>query len=267
MISRGFKFLLLAITLSAVAAAIVAVKLDNARLRKRLVGAQREQTAAIRLRDDNNRMRTLAAQAETDEQVASAAVHARILQSRDELAHLEKDAAATHARLMQKAAQDAAALENNRDLRNGLVRLEHLTDVGRATPEAALQTLVWAGFKGEDAKLASIIVLSDAVRQEADALLATLPEEARAAWTPQKLAALFFAGFLTEMSAATIQNVTIVDADHATVAVRFTTGSKEAVLPLSLQRGDAGWRVVLPEKAIGAIQRRLQAMAKDPTPK
>jgi hypothetical protein len=263
MISRGFQFLLLGIALSALATAITVVKLDNTRLRKQLAAAQRQQSAVLDQRDENNRLRTLVAQAKIDERAAAKAVRARVLQLREELDRLEKHAASTHALGRQKAAQDAAALANNRDLRVGLVRLEHLTDAGRATPAAALQTLLWAALKGDDAQLASVISLSRTTREQASALLVNLPAQVRSTWTPEKLGALFFTGFCTEMTGAAINNVTISDANHATIAVRFTNGSKEVVLPLSVETGDGGWQVMLPEKAIDAIQRRLQATEKN----
>jgi hypothetical protein len=179
---------------------------------------------------------------------------------------MEKQARATRSAREQAAARDAAQLDSNRDPRVGLVRLEHLADVGAGAPDAALQTLIWASLKGADAKLDSLICLSPAAREEALAFIATLPIEARAAWSPEKFAALFFTGIFTEASAVAIESLSATNAGQAVITLRLTNGAREIRLPLTAEAAEGRWRVQLPEQALGALQRRVAAMAKTPSP-
>jgi hypothetical protein len=262
MISTPFRTALLVMAVAAIAGTIVLVKMDNARLRKRVALAQQEATRVTRLREENARTRLLLAQADAAEAVASSAVRTEADQLRAEIARWEKDAHAAFVRERKKAATDADVLSNNRDLRRGLVRLEHVTTAGRATPDAAFQTLVWSALKGDAATLESVIALPEQAREKAAALITGLPETARAAWTPEKLAALFFTGFLNEVPAAAIDSVTSLDADHATLTVRLRNGQKENTVPFGVERSSDGWRVVMPEKAIDSLRKRVQAAEK-----
>jgi hypothetical protein len=233
---------------------------DNKRLRRRVDEARRTGVQLERVREENQRMGAIAAQADTDAAAAAASIHARVGELREEIARLEKQAREAHRAATTSAAVDAEMMANNRDLRRGAVRLEHLQAVGRATPDAAFQTLVWAALNGKEAELAATIALPDKVRTAAEALIAGLPTEARARWTPENLAALFFTGFFTEMIAAQIQEVKTTDAQHATIAVRVTSGAKGGTIALNLVSSGDGWRIEVPPIAISSLRKKLQAV-------
>ncbi|HUR59202.1 MAG TPA: hypothetical protein VM029_15910 [Opitutaceae bacterium] len=260
--SSIFKYTLAGLAVVLAGGALAGLHLDNNHLRRRVEETRRAGAQLDRVREENERMRVITAQADTDAGGAAASIHARVGELRAEIARLEKQAREAHGAATASAAADAEMLANNRDLRRGAVRLEHFSDVGRATPEAAFQTLVWAALNGKEADLAAAIALPDAVRAAADALIAGLPPEARASWTPEKLGALFFSGFFTEMIAAQIQEVKTADAQRATIAVRVSSGSKSGVVGLNLMSTGDGWRIELPEKAIGSLKKRLEAEGK-----
>ena len=124
-----------------------------------------------------------------------------------------------------------------------------------------MRTLIWAALHGEDAQLASVIGLSNETREQARTLIARLPPDAQAAWTPERLAALFFTGFLSEVSAATAEPVMHTDATHATMLVRFTGAAKEAQFPLAMMQENSTWRILVPDQAIRSLEARLRAQS------
>jgi hypothetical protein len=257
--SRLLKFVLAGLGVLLAGGLLVGLHQDNRRLRGRVDEARRAAARLERVREENQRMRAIAAQADTDAGAAAASIHSRVGELREEIVRLEKQARIAHGAAAASAAADAEALANNRDLRRGAVRLEHLKAVGHATPDAAFQTLVWAALNGEDAELAATIAFSDSVRAAAEALIAGLPPQTRAQWTPEKLAALFFTGFFTETIAAQIQEVKTTDAQHATIAVRVTSGSKSGTVGLNLVSSGDGWRIEVPPIAISSLRKKLQA--------
>lgn len=258
---------LLLLGFAGLGAAIAFLKWDNARLQQRTAEALRRQAQAGRIREENRRARALVAQARAGEGHAVAAIQAEVGQLRDEIARLEKQARASRVARDQAAVRDATQLDTNRDPRLGLVRLELMADVGAGAPEAALQTLIWASLKGAEAKLESLICLSPAAREEALALVATLPADARPAWSPEKLAGLFFTGIFTESSAVAIESISPTSPAQAVVTLRLTNGARDIRLPLVAEAAvDGRWRVQLPEQALGALKRRVAAVAKNSSP-
>ena len=257
--SRMGQFIVLGFGLTVLAAAVVLLKFDNARLRARVADAQRRQGEVVRLRDEIEQTRQLIAKAQVSEEAAGESLHGQVLRLRSEVDRLEKQARGAAAVVRQTAADRAAQLATNRDLRRGLVRLENLVPAGHGAPDAALQTLIWSAVKGDTATLHDVIGLSDDSRAEAKALVATLPEAARLEWSPERLAALFFTGFFTEISAAAVESVTLVDFAHATVALRVTNGVKEKTIPLTAVATPEGWRITPPEGAMAGMRRRIPA--------
>ena len=68
---------------------------------------------------------------------------------------------------------------------SGSVSLEQAVVLLRSP--AALQTFIWAAMHGDDARLERMCVVSESGRAHAEALLASLPENARGQWTAEKL--------------------------------------------------------------------------------
>ncbi len=253
-------------SLAGLAAVVVLLKLDNARLRTRVTDAQRNHAGVGRLRAENDRTRQLVAKAQDSDRAVAESVHAEVVRLRAEIERLEKQARVAAAGARDTAAETAAKLATNRDLRRGLVRLENLADGGRGAPDAALAALMRSAFTGDDAGLRAVIGLSDANRAEAQALIGGLPEAARAEWSPERLAALFFTGFFTEVTAAAVESVTQLDLARAMVTLRVTNGVKESTIPLAAVATPEGWRIVPPDEAIAGMRRRMHP-AETPAPR
>ena len=105
--------------------------------------------------------------------------------------------------------------------------------------------------------LAQVSTLSPAARVKAEAFIAGLPDAGRAQWTPEKLAALFFTGVFTEVTAAQVLEGTEQDAQHATLNVLLKGDSKSPTIPLHWQLGPNGWQVVVDEKYLGVVHHKI----------
>lgn len=259
MISTKFKMTLLVLLGLAGAAGITLVHLDNARLRARVAGLRQENAEVLRLRDENRRARELVARTQADGQGVAELPGAEIARARREVAELEKRAMERHAALSVQATADTAAMANNRDLRQGLVRLEHCQNVGQATPTAAFETLVWAALKGDDATLEKLLRFSQAGRTKAEEWLASLPPEARAQWTVEKLGGLYFSNILTAVPALQVTGEAIEsDGESAVVGLRLAgSGGNEK---LKFKLGPNGWQVSVTEGQFEAARRRINGL-------
>lgn len=244
MASRTFNVFLGTVAVLACGGAIVAVRLDNTRVRRQLARLHGEHQQAERVRADNRELQDLVSRAQTDTADGAGAIRADLVRARSEVEELERKAQAAYARLRATAAQDAENLANNRNPAAGLVRLEHFQNQGQATPAAAFQTFVWAAMKGQDATLAGMIAMDSAAREKGMAVVAALPGEMQATYpTPEKLAALFFAAALTGQPSAQILEVSQPDSQHAVLQVR---GFTDKVEKIPMQRGAQGWQIVVP---------------------
>lgn len=244
MASRTFKVVFGTVVVLAFGGAMVAVRLDNAHVRRQLARLHGQRLQAEGVRDDNRQLQEIVARAQADTADGARAIHADLVRVRTEVEELERKARTSHAQMRAASAQDAENLANNRDPEKGLMRLEHFQNKGQATPAAAFQTFVWAAMKGEDATLAGMIAMDNAAREKGKAVVATLPEETQAKYpTPEKLAALFFAAALTAQPSAQVLEVSFPDTQHATVQVRGLTDKTQKI---PMQLGAQGWQIVVP---------------------
>jgi hypothetical protein len=260
MASRAFTVVLGTVVVLAFGGAIIAVRLDNAHVRRQLDRLNGQRQRAERMRVDNRQLQEIITRVQADTADGARAIHDDLVRARAEVEELERKARVNHTQMRTQAAQDAENLANNRDPEKGLMRLEHFRNKGRATPVAAFETFVWAAMNGEDATLADMIAMDSVAREKDMAVIATFSEETRAKYpTPEKLAALFFAGTLTAQPAAQVSNVSFSDAQHATVQVRGLTDRTQKI---PMEFGSQGWQIVVP---VGMAE-KLRAWALGGTP-
>jgi hypothetical protein len=139
----------------------------------------------------------------------------------------------------------------------GLTPLENLHNAGQQTPGDAVQTLLWATFRGDDRALTNALLLEPEARAKAAGFLATLPESAREKLpTPESFAALFLAEGLTNVTAVRIGDATAIDPDNATIRVEGIIG-RDLQLPARLT--SHGWQIVVGEKQVDWAIARLRA--------
>jgi hypothetical protein len=128
---------------------------------------------------------------------------------------------------------------------------------GKGTPSAAAESLFWAADGGDVETLAKSILLDADARAQAEAILARLPPESRAAYdSPEKLIALLLA---REIDVKALQILGENQAgDDALVNLRMQKDdgkTKEEGYPF--KRTSDGWRLVIPAKAVDKFGKKL----------
>jgi len=155
---------------------------------------------------------------------------------------------------------------------------------GRATPRAAIATLLWAAAGGDLAALRGMLDFNAAASAKARALFDRLPPAERASYgTPEDF---FTAATLYQVpqTRAQLSWLHQADADHAIVGLLLATPASATPLPpldyqpaangappmlkgtspyavvvLNLSRASDGWHVNVPTTAIDNLARRLRA--------
>jgi len=181
------------------------------------------------------------------------AIHADLVTARTELAALEAKAGRSPA-----DASATPSIEANRDPTKALTRPDFLSNVGRATPEAAFQTLIWAAMKGREPELAACVSLDQAARAKAESLLSGLSSEARAKYgTPEQLVGLVFSHGVLESTAVQFATSSVDGVDQATLTLRARANSREKEMKIPMVRSPDGWSMVVGENQIDVIRRGL----------
>jgi hypothetical protein len=127
---------------------------------------------------------------------------------------------------------------------------------GRASPEEAVETMLWAASGGDLDALKETLSINDETRAKAENMLTTLPGAARSQYaTPEDLLAVVIAGNVPLDSAQVVarqQN----DADHVTEYLRLKNadGITRQVY-LSLYQSPDGWRLVVPSSVVEQLGR------------
>lgn len=234
-----------------VAVAVAALAANGwQRAQVRLARAEAErlrevQRTAAALRAENERL--AAAQATAEERAEIAARQAETQRWRERVAVLNRK---WQEPVGARAAKAATVELPERNWRY----------VGWASPTAALETALWAVAGGEVELLAGRLVLDDAARKRAEALLAGLPETARLTYrTPERLVALLAAKDAPSGSARVVGE-TPRGENEVALRVRLDDDGKDArVANLVVRRAADGWKFVVPERAVARYAEMLQA--------
>lgn len=128
---------------------------------------------------------------------------------------------------------------------------------GKASPEAAAESLMWAADSGDLEALAGAIILEGGARDAAAALYAKLPAEARKVYdSPEKLIALLLARD-TDARAMQVLGASIAGSE-ALVSLRLQKDDgKTKEEGYQFRKTDDGWRLVLPTKAVEKMSKKL----------
>jgi len=136
-------------------------------------------------------------------------------------------------------ANTRADLQDGPDPEKRLTHLQDLRNVGRATPAAAVQTILWAIAHG-DATLSDMLFLNKPALASALEMMAALPDKTKEQYeTPEKLAALYLSKYVLEQI-DTVQIVDVRTSDFETVEVKIMTGEKGPTT-VSMQATPNGW--------------------------
>jgi len=187
--------------------------------------------------------------------------HEEWTQAREALAKIERAIAAAEGEPGVPPPVEAAK-EETLPLRGPMVKSAAWRDAGAASPEAALETFVWAATRGETEKLATLLALDAAGRKELAGAFARLSDEARASYgsAENMLATLIAVQVPQDLSA--IGPVAALALNNGDIALRTRTErggglARDAVLTFRLVEGS--WRLVLPrEIAAGSVAAALK---------
>lgn len=130
-------------------------------------------------------------------------------------------------------------------------------NAGKGTPEAAVESLMWASDSGDLEVLANSILLDAAARESAAAILARLPDATRRTYdTPEKLVALFLARD-TDARAMQVLGANLAG-DDALVSLRLQKADgKTKEEGYQFRRTSDGWRLVVPGKSVEKMGKKL----------
>ncbi len=237
------------------AGGIAFLEVDKSQLRRQISQLSQNATSVARLRAESARNQAILGRFKASHDDGAKAIHGDLVAARAELAILEAKAGRAPASVAATASLDA-----NRDPTQAMTRPEFLSNAGRATPEAAFQTLVWAAMKGREPEMAACVSLDRAARTKAESLLATLSAEARAKYgTPEQLVGLVFSHGVLESTAFQFATRSIDDGEHVTLAVRVRANGRESETKIPMVRSVDGWSMAVTEKQIDVIRRGLTA--------
>jgi cell division protein FtsL len=140
------------------------------------------------------------------------------------------------------------------------LRAEQWQNRGLATPENALETVLWSAAGGDLDALKTGLQFDAASRSEAEAVLAGLPAAARENYrTPEGLVTLFIAGDapLGSLTVLSRQNT----GPNTAVAYAALTDSGGAIrqVCLSFTRDGDRWRLTVPANAVRKVATRVLA--------
>jgi hypothetical protein len=127
-------------------------------------------------------------------------------------------------------------------------------DCGRATPESATETMLWAASGGNLEALKASLYFGDETRSRAESVLAMLPESSREKFaTPEDLLSEIVAGNMP-LDSALLAARQLNGANEVTEYLRLkdSQGSSRQVF-LSLRNGPDGWRLSVPPNTLESI--------------
>jgi hypothetical protein len=177
------------------------------------------------------------------EEVEIQAEQAAVAQLRTQLESMQR-------RVREVAAAQTGAPTETPPLRGNVVPYSLWRNRGRATPAAALETALWSSAHGDINTLTTLLVFDAEARNEASTLFASLPAQIRQQFvSPERLVAVLAAKDVP-LGSATILNETPTPTETKVAAQIFDPEGKQKMAVLSLRPDDAGWRFVVPPKAV-----------------
>ncbi|MBI2512550.1 MAG: hypothetical protein HYV96_11255 [Opitutae bacterium] len=133
---------------------------------------------------------------------------------------------------------------------------------GLATPENALETVLWSAAGGDLDALKTALQFDAAGRSEAETVLAGLPTTARETYrTPEGLVTLFIAGDAPLGSLTVLSRQDTGPNTALAYAALTDTGGAIRQVCLSFTRDGDRWRLVVPPNAVRKVATRVLASA------
>ena len=237
-----------------------------------VLGWQRQTTAKLRAELDRQRaalahQQQLEQAEQQERQQAAARARAeeldRVLAERAAAARLREELAALrHRATGTVVAREAREPEPARPSLVGNVLVFSLwQNAGRASPEAAFETGLWASVNGDIDTLTGLLLFDAEARNEAGALFGRLPAALQQEFvSPERLVAVLAAKDVP-LGSATILNQYPAANETKVAAQIFDAEGQHRMALLSLRSDETGWRFVVPANAVKRYATWLRAPA------
>lgn len=213
--------------------------------------AERDQQQAVlaRLqadrRTEQQEQQLASARARTEELDRLLAERAAVARLREELATLRHRAATPTA-----VREERTPTPVRPSLAGHALAFSLWQNAGRSTPEASLETALWAAANGDIDTLTNLLVFDTEARNEATVLFTQLPAHLRQEFvSPERLVAVLAAKDVPLGSAALLNQYPSPTETKLSVQV-FDTEGKHKMALLSVRPDEAGWRFVVPANAV-----------------
>jgi hypothetical protein len=217
----------------------------------------------VTLRDDVQRLhqQRAAAPAAVVTAEASGALNS---DDRAELSRLREELVSLRGRTQEiskvvQAAQAAGAARVADSVPVNLIPSSAWKNAGAATPNAAVETVLWAATGGDVDTVAAGLSMTPSARAKADAMFAGLSEATRQQYgTPEKLIALMIAKDADKVTGMQILGQREVGPDDVGMRIRF--GNEQGQTKedsLLLHRTNDGWKLQLNDGAVDKFAQKI----------
>lgn len=134
-----------------------------------------------------------------------------------------------------------------------------LKNLGKATPDTAMQTTLWAAVGGDVDALAGSFTFTPAGRAKADAWFAGLSDSTRQQYgSPEKVIALMVAKDAAGISGMQVLGQKEITANDVGVRVRFASNDGQTKDDnVVMHRVDDGWRMLLSDTTVQKFANKL----------
>jgi hypothetical protein len=244
------------ILLAALAVAVLALlgwqRLTAGKLRDQIATQRAQGRERARLSAEHRRL--AAAQATAAELDALLSERMAVAHLREQLAELRRRAGETAvARPGSEPVQAPSSILGN------VAAFTLWKNLGRMTPEASLETALWASANGDIDTLANLLIFDPDAKDEATTFFAQLPEGLRQEFvSPERLIAILAAKDVP-LGSATILNQYPTPTETKMTVQIFDAAGKHKMALLSLRPDEAGWRFVVPANAVKRYAAWVQA--------
>lgn len=232
-----------------------------AELRDEIAGLRTEIQQVAKQREVARREEAKAANAAASGNSQADEDRAELVKLRDEVAALKKNT-----QDLIRAAQVMAQGGGQSTVPVKLIPASEWKNAGRATPSAAVETVLWAAAGGDVDTVAGLIALDPSARAKAEALFARLPDAARAEYgSPEKLVALFLAKDAAVVSGMQILGQRDVTPDLIGVRVRLANDEGKTKEDLfGFQRASDGLRLVVTDRIVDKYAQQIAGTSASP---